>query len=425
MGDSNLRSTGARLARVPEALPARQPRPALGHPAPDRVAALHPVQLSVILPCLNEADTIATCVRNALEGIRNAGVSGEVVVADNGSTDGSPVLARAAGARVCAAHERGYGAALMAGIAASSGTFIIMADADESYDLTDIPRFVELLGQDYELVQGCRLPGGGGVIAAGAMPWMHRHLGNPGLSWIARRWFRTRVTDIYCGMRAFRRDLYDRLSLRCTGMEFATEMIVKASLHEARMTEVPITLHRDGRRSHAPHLRTFRDGWRTIAFFLLCSPKRLFLWPGVALALVGLIGYALAMPAATIRGVTFDAHTLLFASLALLTGYQSTLYALFAKVFAINEQILPPDPAIDRALGWLTREHGVLAGSALCAAGGALLVYAIVLWSRASFGRLDYASTMRLVVPGVTLSSLGLQTVLGAFLLSILELRRR
>ena len=191
------------------------------------------------------------------------------------------------------------------------------------------------------------------------------------------------------------------------------------------MTEVPITLHRDGRRSHAPHLRTFRDGWRTIAFFLLCSPKRLFLWPGVALALLGLIGYALAMPAATIRGVTFDAHTLLFASLALLTGYQSTLYALFAKVFAISEQILPPDPAIDRALGWLTREHGVLDGSALCVAGGALLVYAIVLWSRASFGRLDYAFTMRLVVPGVTLSSLGLQTVLGAFLLSILELRRR
>ena len=384
-----------------------------------------PVELSVVMPCLNESDTVATCVRKALEGLAAAGITGEVIVADNGSTDESVASATAAGARVVTVQERGYGAALMGGIAAARGTFVLMGDADDSYDFGEVSRFVPLLRDGYDLVQGCRLPAGGGVIMPGAMPWLHRWLGNPVLSWVARRWFRTSIHDIYCGMRAFRKDSYTRLSQRCTGMEFATEMIVKASLYDLRIGEVPITLHPDGRRSHPPHLRTFRDGWRTIRFFLLCSPRRLFLGPGVLLAALGLLGYALAMPAVTIRGATFDAHTLLFASLALLTGYQAVLYGLFAKVFAASEGLLPPDLAVTRIRNLLSLERGLAIGAVLGSLGLLLLAKAVLIWLEAGLGRLDYASTMRVVVPGVTLTSLGVQTVLGAFLLSILELRRR
>ena len=209
-----------------------------------------PVELSVVMPCLNESDTVATCVRKALQGLAAAGITGEVIVADNGSTDESVASATAAGARVVTVQERGYGAALMGGIAAARGTFVLMGDADDSYDFGEVSRFVPLLRDGYDLVQGCRLPAGGGVIMPGAMPWLHRWLGNPVLSWVARRWFRTSIHDIYCGMRAFRKDSYTRLSQRCTGMEFATEMIVKASLYDLRIGEVPITLHPDGRRSH-------------------------------------------------------------------------------------------------------------------------------------------------------------------------------
>ena len=383
------------------------------------------VELSVVMPCLNEADTVATCVRKALAGLATAGITGEVIVADNGSTDQSVAAATAAGARVVSVQERGYGAALMGGIAAARGTFVLMGDADDSYDFGEVSRFVPLLRDGYDLVQGCRLPAGGGVIMPGAMPWLHRWLGNPLLSWVARRWFRTSIHDIYCGMRAFRKDSYTRLSQRCTGMEFATEMIVKASLYDLRIGQVPITLHPDGRRSHPPHLRTFRDGWRTIRFFLLCSPRRLFLGPGALLATLGLLGYALAMPAVSIRGATFDAHTLLFASLALLTGYQAVLYGLFAKVFAASEGLLPPDLAVTRIRNLLSLERGLAIGAVLGSLGLLLLAKAILIWLEAGLGRLDYASTMRVVVPGVTLTSLGVQTVLGAFLLSILELRRR
>jgi glycosyltransferase involved in cell wall biosynthesis len=395
---------------------------AMTAPAPESPAV---VELSVVMPCLNEADTVATCVRKAREGLASAGIHGEVIVADNGSTDDSMAIAQAAGARVVSVTERGYGAALMGGIAAARGRFVLMGDADDSYDFREVTRFLpRLLGGD-DLVQGCRLPSGGGVIEPGAMPWLHRWFGNPALSWVARRWFRTPIHDIYCGMRAFRKESYVRLSQRCTGMEFATEMIVKASLYELRIGEVPITLHPDGRRSHAPHLRTFRDGWRTVRFFLLCSPRRLFFGPGVLLVSLGLVGYALAMPAISLRGATFDAHTLLFASLAVLTGYQGILYGLFAKVFAASEGLLPADPAITRVRRLLSLERGLVAGGLFGALGLLLLLKGIWIWFEAGFGRLDYASTMRVVVPGVTLTSLGVQTILGAFLLSILELRRR
>ena len=383
------------------------------------------IKLSVVMPCLNEADTVGVCVAKALVGLTRAGITGEVVVADNGSSDQSREIAEGAGARVVSVAERGYGAALMAGIAAARGEFVLMGDADDSYDFQELPTFLPLLSEGCDLVQGCRLPSGGGVIRPGAMPSLHRWFGNPALSFIANRWFRAPVHDIYCGMRAFRRESQQHLQQRCTGMEFATEMIVKATLMGQRIGEVPITLHPDGRRSHPPHLRTFRDGWKTLRFFLLCSPRRLFLWPGALFILFGLIGYTLAIPGITLDGATFDAHTLLFASLALLTGYQCVLYGLFAKVFAVGEGLLPPDARLKRLRSFLSTEAGLVVGAVACLVGSALLGRAVVAWAEVGFGRLNYASTMRIVVPGITLFSMGVQTMFAAFLLGVMELRRR
>jgi glycosyltransferase involved in cell wall biosynthesis len=401
------------------------PTPAASRETPrpqDQAGAL---ELSVVMPCLNEADTVAACVARAAQAMLDAGIRGEVIVADNGSTDGSPELAERAGARVVRITERGYGSALMGGIAAARGRYVIMGDADASYDFAEIPRFVDRLRGGDELVQGCRLSAGGGTVMPGAMPFLHRWWGNPMFSALARRWFRAPINDVYCGLRGFTRDLYDRLDQRCTGMEFATEMIIKASLRGARIGEVPITLHPDGRRAHAPHLRTFRDGWRTLRFLLMYSPRWLFLIPGVVLVALGLLGYAVAMPGLRIGGLTFDAHTLLFASLAIICGYQSVLFAAFTKTFAITEGLLPPDPRLDRASYALTLEHGLVLGGVSMIGGVALLLGAVDQWRAASFGELDYAQTMRWVIPGVTLTTLGFQTLLSSFFLSILALRRR
>jgi hypothetical protein len=284
---------------------------------------------------------------------------------------------------------------------------------------------VERLREGYDLVQGCRLPGGGGSIRPGAMPFLHRWVGNPLFTRIARAFFGAPFHDAYCGMRAFTRACYDRLALRCTGMEFAIEMLVKASLVEVRTSEVPITLHPDGRRSHGPHLRTFRDGWRTVRFFLLHSPRWLFLYPGSALLALGLLGYALALPGARVLGVAFDAHTLLVSSLALLLGAQSIAFAIFAKTFGITEGLLPPDPRIARFYEVVYLERGLLVGGGALVAGLGLLGVAFAQWSAAGFGDLDYARTMRWVVPGVTLAALGFQAVLSSFLVSLLGMGRR
>jgi glycosyltransferase involved in cell wall biosynthesis len=383
------------------------------------------VEVSVVMPCLNEADTLAVCIRKARAALEQAGISGEVVVADNGSSDDSVEIAQREGARVVPVKVPGYGAALMGGIDAARGRFVIMGDADDSYDFGELPKFVEQLRAGHDLVQGCRLEAGGGRVLPGAMPFTHRWFGNPMFSVLARRWFHAPVTDIYCGMRGFKRDLIARLDQRCTGMEFATEMVIKASLVRAQIAEVPITLHPDGRRSHPPHLKTVRDGWRTLRFFLWYSPRQLFLIPGLVLIALGVLGYALAMPGVTIGPMTFDAHTLLFASLAMIAGYQSGFFAVFAKTFAITEGLLPPDPRFERFQRLVTLERGLAAGAIGCAVGLAILLAAVNQWRVQDFGRLDYARTMRLVVPGVTLSVLGFQTVLGCFFLSLLGLRRR
>jgi glycosyltransferase involved in cell wall biosynthesis len=382
-------------------------------------------EVSIVMPCLDEADTVAACVRAARRGLEEAGLSGEVVVSDNGSTDGSPSIAEREGARVVRAGERGYGSALMAGIRAARGRYVVMADADASYDLADAPRFVEKLREGFDLVQGCRLSSGGGTVEAGAMPWLHRWWGNPMFSALARRWFHIPLHDLHCGMRGFSRELFDRLDLRCTGMEFASEMVIRATLSGARLTELPITLRPDGRRSHPPHLRTFRDGWRHLRFLLVYSPRWLFLVPGLLLIAAGLLGYAIAMPRLSLAGIVFDVHTLLFASLALICGYQAVLFGAFTKVFAITEGLLPADRRLERLFARIDLEKGLAVGALVMLAGLGLLGAAVNLWRTRLFGDLDYEKTMRWVIPGVTLSTLGFQTILSSFFLSILGLKRR
>ena len=383
------------------------------------------IELSVVIPCLNEQDTLATCIEKARRAFREHDIAGEILVADNGSTDLSPTIAEREGARVIPVKEPGYGSALMGGIAAANGRFIIIGDADDSYDFLELPKILEKLRDGFDLVQGCRLPAGGGSIRPGAMPFLHRWIGNPIFSFLARKWFRAPVNDVYCGLRGFTKSMYQRLDLRCTGMEFATEMIIKGSLHGEKIAEVPITLHRDGRTSHAPHLKTFRDGWRTFRYFLMCSPRWLFLVPGGVFIAFGLLGYLVAMPGLRIGHSTFDAHTLLFASLGILCGYQWILFALFAKTFAITEGFLPPDRHLERFFEVVNLEKGLIVAALAILTGGCLLLAAVWQWWLTGFGHLDYARTMRLVVPGATLVALGFQTVFSSFFVSILGMRRK
>ena len=383
------------------------------------------IELSVVMPCLNEGDTLAACIEKAWSGLHERRVTGEIIVADNGSTDESQAIARELGARVVHVQEKGYGCALMGGIAAARGKYILMGDADDSYDFRDLPKFLDELRAGADVVQGCRLPAGGGKVMPRAMPLSHRWLGNPMFTLLVRRMFKSPVHDVYCGLRGFTRELYDRLNLRCTGMEFATEMLIKASLFEATIAEVPITLWPDGRKRHQSHLRTFRDGWRTLRFYLTYSPRWLFLYPGVLLIALGFIGYAAAMPGLTIQGVTFDAHTLLFASLAILLGYQSVFFSILTKTFAIGEGLLPRDPRINRFFEIFNLERGLVFGAAMFLVGLVLLLSSVNQWRLSDFGGLDYAHTMRWVIPGVTVTVLGFETVLNCFFGSILGMRRK
>ena len=383
------------------------------------------LELSVVIPCLNEEDSLPICLEKVQRVFAEHQINAEVIVADNGSTDASPAITNRMGGRLIHVEARGYGNALMGGISASRGKYVLMGDADDSYDFLEIPRFLEKLREGHELVQGCRLPRGGGQVLKGAMPFTHRWIGNPLFSFLARWWFGVPIHDIYCGMRGFTRALYDRLDQRCTGMEFATEMIIKSKLYDADIAEVPITLHPDKRQSHAPHLRTLRDGWRTLRFFLMYCPRWLFLIPGLLFVLLGLLGYVLALPAVQIGNIIFDAHTVVFASLALLVGYQAILFAIFTKTFAMNEGLMPDDPAALKFFSIINLERGLLLGLAACVIGGGCLLWAVNLWRLAGFGRLDYAQTMRWVIPGATLVALGCQTVLSGFFVSILGMQRR
>jgi glycosyltransferase involved in cell wall biosynthesis len=379
-------------------------------------------EVSVVMPCLNEGETLQTCVKKAQSAIKSSGISGEIIVADNGSSDGSQELARSCGARVVPVESRGYGSALMGGIAAAAGKYIIMGDADDSYDFTRVPVFVEELRKGYDLVLGNRFRGG---IQPGAMPLLHKYLGNPGLTKLGRLFFRCPSGDFYCGMRGFTKDAYERMHLRTTGMEFATEMVIRATLLGMRITEIPTTLSPDGR-SRPPHLRTWRDGWRTLRFFLLYSPRWLFLYPGILLMLIGAIAGAWLLPGPrSVGGVTFDAHTLLYAASAVLLGFQAVTFATFSKLLGIAQGLLPPDPRLDKTFRYVTLEVGLIAGCVLLIAGLSGSLFSLHVWDQARFGPLDYAKTMRVVIPSVLTLTLGVQVVFASFFGSFLRMARK
>jgi glycosyltransferase involved in cell wall biosynthesis len=380
------------------------------------------VEVTVLMPCLDEAETVAGCVRTALTGLANAGATGEVLIADNGSTDGSQALAEQAGARVVHVPEKGYGAALMGGIEAARGRYVVMADADGSYDFAAIAPLVDRLRAGDQLVMGNRFTGG---IARDAMPPLHRYLGNPVLSFLGRVFFRSGIRDFHCGLRGFDREAILGLDLRTTGMEFASEMVVKATLHRLRTSEVPVTLSPDGR-TRAPHLRSWRDGWRHLRFLLLYSPRWLFLYPGLLLIVVGTaLGLWLIPGGRTIGRFGLDVQTLLYAAFAVVIGFQSTVFALFTKAFAISEGLLPADPRLARVLGRAPLEVGLLVGTLLTFAGIGGSVYGFYRWSTEAFGPLNASESLRVVIPSLTCLVLGVQTVLSSFFLSVLMLRRR
>jgi glycosyltransferase involved in cell wall biosynthesis len=378
------------------------------------------VELTVVMPCLNEAETVATCVRKAIGFLAESGITGEVLIADNGSTDGSQQLAEAEGARVVNVTEKGYGNALMGGIVAAKGKYIIMGDADDSYDFTNLMPFVDELRKGADLVMGNRFKGG---IAPGAMPPLHKYLGNPVLSYVGRLFFRSHIGDFHCGLRGFSRDSVMSLNLQATGMEFASEMVVKATLAKQHVAEVPTTLSKDGR-SRPPHLHTWRDGWRHLRFLLLFSPRWLFFFPGLALLTAGLVVGAIVVPHPfSIGSVTFDVDTLVAASAAVVIGFQAVLFWLFTQVYAGAEGFLPEEPKVQRLLGKLSLERGLILGGMIGAAGLVGLVFSVVYWRGQGFHGLNYEHSLRLMIPSVTALIVSWQLILGTFFLSILGVR--
>ena len=374
------------------------------------------------MPCLDEAETLEPCILQIRHTFTEAGVEGEIIVADNGSCDGSPEIALRLGARVIHVRAKGYGNALAGGIAVARGKYVIIGDSDQSYDFSEIPRFLVRLRTGSDLVVGNRFKGG---LQEQAMPFLHRYVGNPVLTHVGRLFFDSPCGDFHCGLRGFSKKAYDRLGLRTTGMEFATEMIVKATLLKMKIAEVPTTLLRDGR-NRRPHLRTWHDGWRHLRFLLLYSPRWLFFYPGLVSMLVGCaMGTWLLRGTRHIAGVDIDVTTLLYAAVAILLGFQSVAFAVFSKIFAVAEGLHPPDPRLDRLFRYITLEVGLLAGAALTISGLAVSIYALQMWSDHQFGPLNSSQTVRLVIPAMLSLTLGVQIIFSSFFLSVLGLRRR
>lgn len=380
------------------------------------------LELTIVMPCLNEAETLASCIKKAQRWLDRTHVAGEILVADNGSSDGSQTIAIVMGARVVNVAEKGYGNALRAGIIAARGKYVIMADADDSYNFSNLSPFLDKLRAGYELVMGNRFAGG---IKPGAMPPLHKYLGNPVLTGIGRLFFRSPCGDFHCGLRGFSKAAVLKLDLRTSGMEFASEMVVKSTLKKLRITEVPTTLSPDGR-SREPHLRSWRDGWRHLRFLLLYSPRWLFLYPGALVMLAGLTTGLWLLPGPqTIGQVTFDIHTLLYSAAAIVTGFQAVNFAVFTKIFGVTEGLLPPDPKLEKAFKYVTLESGLLVGITLFIAGLVLSIYALSDWGAHSFGSLEPTKVLRLVIPAITGMILGSEIVLSSFFLSVLGLKRR
>jgi glycosyltransferase involved in cell wall biosynthesis len=379
-------------------------------------------ELTILMPCLNEAATVGRCIAKARAFLEQAGLQGEIVVADNGSTDGSPEIASRAGARVINVTERGYGAALAGGIAAARGRYVIMGDADDSYDFGELQPFVDKLRDGYRLVMGNRFDGG---IGRGAMPWLHRYVGNPVLSFIGRLLFRAPVRDFHCGLRGFERAAVQSLALRTKGMEFASELVVKAALAGWRIAEVPTTLRPDGR-DRPPHLRSWRDGWRHLSFLLLFSPRWLFLYPGLLLLVLGiLLTTWLYFRPIAVFGAGLDIHSMLYAAAAGLLGMQLCLFALFARLSAQNAGLLPRSTALVGLVKMMTLERGVLLGFALTLVGFLWSAAAFWGWRETGFGALDPRVVMRQTIPASALMIGGMETMLASFLLHLINWRER
>lgn len=376
----------------------------------------------MVIPCLNESLTISGCVREALDAMTASGIAGEVVVADNGSTDGSQALATQAGARVVPIAIKGYGNALRGGIEAAAGRFVLMGDADGSYNFGHLPLFVERLRAGADLVMGNRFLGG---IEPGAMPWKNRHIGNPVLSFVGRLFFRTPIGDFHCGLRAFSASAYRRMDLRTTGMELASEMVIKSVLLGLRVEEVPTVLRKDGR-DRPPHLRPWRDGWRHLRFMLLFSPRWLFWYPGILLMTSGtILGTVLVQGPLPLGRVTLDVHTLLFAAIAVLIGFQAASFAVLSKYFTIRAGLRLPQAGFEGWFRHLTLESGLISGAVLVVAGLALSIWAVFIWQGQGFGPLQPAQTLRWVIPGVLCLVLGCQMILSSFFLGVLRLDTR
>lgn len=374
------------------------------------------------MPCLNEAETLAVCIDKARAFLEIYNVNGEVIVADNGSTDGSQTIAETHKARLINVPMRGYGAALMGGIQSARGIFIIMGDADDSYDFTSLMPFLLKLREGYDLVMGNRFKGG---IKDGAMPFLHRYLGNPVLTGIGRLFFNSPVRDFHCGLRGFNRDAILRMDLQTTGMEFASEMVVKSTLNNLRITEVPTTLSPDGR-SRPPHLRSWRDGWRHLRFLLLYSPRWLFLYPGLLLVFFGFFVMLWIIPQPrAIFGVVLDIHTMLYAAVCIILGLQTIAFALFSKLFGMCAHLLPADDRVAALMKMVTLERGLLLGGACSLIGIAGSAYALISWGQASFGPLDPGSMMRLTIPSLTFLAVGIQIIFASFFLSILGVKHK
>jgi glycosyltransferase involved in cell wall biosynthesis len=380
------------------------------------------LELSILMPCLNEAETLGACIKKARGFLDRSGIRGEIIIGDNGSTDGSQALARSLGAIVVDVPLRGYGAALFYGSQATRGRYIIMGDSDDSYDFSNLMPFVEKLRLGHDLVMGNRFQGG---IAPGAMPWKNRWIGNPGLSFVGRLFFNCPVGDFWCGLRGFSRQAFEKMDLRSVGMEYALEMVIKATLHGLKIAEVPTTLSKDGR-SRPPHLRPWRDGWRGLRFMLLFSPRWLFFYPAMLLMVAGLaLGAWLLPEARVVRGVRFDYHTLLYAAMAVLLGFQAFSFSVFSNIYTIQEGLRPPDGRMQRFMQSSVVEIGLALGGVLLLAGLAGSVAAVWYWKSLAFGELQAGQTLRMVIPSVLGLALGTQIIFASMFLGVLRLRTR
>lgn len=372
------------------------------------------IELSIVLPCLNEERTVGSCITQAIRYLESNNVKGEVIIADNGSTDRSVDIAESKGAVVAHIKEKGYGNALRGGFETARGKYIIMADADESYNLLDLGGFVEKLREGYDLVMGNRFKGG---IKKGAMPWHHKYIGNPILSFIGKLFFKTPARDFHCGLRGFSKSSITKMNLQTTGMELASEIVIKASILKMKVCEIPTTLSPDGR-DRPPHLRSFRDAWRHFRFLLLFSPRWLFLYPGLFLMGIGFLSTIFLLSGPRV-------HSLLYSSSAMLIGFQLVAFAMFSKAFVINEELVPEDPRMAWYFQHITLEVGMMAGTILLLLGLGGTIYAYYIWATNSFGALDPAKSMRIVIPSVTSLAVGVQVIFSSFFLSVLGLKRK